>query len=92
MFTRVVRFTDVTAERVRDLEARISAADGPPPGVNGTGIQLLFDEDQATAVVLQAFASKEDMAAAEAVLDAMDPGDTPGDRVSVDRCEVRMER
>jgi hypothetical protein len=32
------------------------------------------------------------MAAAEAIFDAMDPGETPGVRVSVDRCEVRVDR
>ena len=61
MHIRVVRFTEVTAERVEGLVAQISEADGPPPGVNTTGLQLLFDEGQGTAVVLQLFGSAEDM-------------------------------
>jgi hypothetical protein len=32
------------------------------------------------------------MAAAEAVFDAMDASDTPGTRVSVDRCAIKLER
>jgi hypothetical protein len=41
--------------------------------------------------VIQLFETAEDMAAAESPLDAMDPGDTPGTRASVDRCEIKAE-
>jgi hypothetical protein len=92
MYVRVVRFADVSAERMDGLEARIDEAGGPPPGVNATGLQVLFDADQGTAVVLQLFPTAEDMAAAEAVFDAMDPSDTPGTRTSIDRCELKLER
>ena len=50
MHVRVVRFTDVTAERVQQLVARIEESAGPPAGVRSTGIQLLFDESQGTAL------------------------------------------
>jgi len=92
MFVRVVRFADVSAERMDGLEARIDESDGPPPGVNTTELKVLFDADQGTAVVLQFFATAEDMAAAEEVFDAMDASDTPGTRTSVDRCEIKLER
>jgi hypothetical protein len=92
MFVRVVRFTDVTKERIEQLSSNIEGSDGPPPGVPSTGIQVLFDEGQGTAVVTQLFDSAEDMAAAESVFDAMDPTDTPGTRASVDRCELKIER
>jgi len=92
MFVRVVRFTDVTQERVDQLVSRIEGSDGPPEGIPSTGIQLLFDADQGTAVVTQLFDSAEDMAAAEAAFDAMDPGETPGTRASVDRCEMKVEQ
>jgi len=92
MFVRVVRFTDVTQERVDQLVAQIEGSDGPPPGIPSTGIQLLFDADQGTAVVTQLFDSAEDMAAAEAAFDAMDSGETPGTRASVDRCELKVEQ
>ena len=92
MFVRVVRFTDVTAERVKGLVAQIEEAEGPPPGVNTTGIQLLFDEAQGTAVVLQLFDSAEDMRVGGEVFAAMDPGETPGTRASVDVCEIKLDR
>src|SRR4051812_36050110 len=57
VYVRVVRFTDVTPERVEELVARIEQEDGPPPGVPVKGLQMLFDADQGTAVVLQHFDS-----------------------------------
>ena len=61
MYVRVVRFTDVSAERIQGLRARIEASEGPPPGVPATGLKMLFDEAQGTAVVLQYFETAEDM-------------------------------
>lgn len=92
MFVRVVRFADVSAERMDGLEARIDESDGPPPGVDATELRVLFDADQGTAVVLQFFATAEDMEAAEAVFDAMDASETPGTRTSIDRCAVKYTR
>ncbi len=91
MHVRVVRFTDVSAERMEGLLARIKEAGGPPPGVPSTGLTMLFDEAAGTAVVLQQFATAEDMAAAAKVMSAMDPSETPGTRSSVDACELKLE-
>src|SRR5262245_34951085 len=92
VYVRVVRFADVNKERVDSLLARVDEAEGPPPGVSATGFQMLLDEAQGTAVVLQFFDTAEDMAASDAAFDAMDPGETPGTRTSVDRCAVAFER
>jgi hypothetical protein len=92
MYVRVVRFTDATAERIDALVARIEGADGPPPGVPAIGLQILFDADQGTAVVLQSFATAEDMAAGAEALSAMDASDTPGTRASVDMSEQKLDR
>ncbi len=92
MFVRTVRFTDVTADRIDATLARIEASDGPPPDVPATGLQILFDADQGTAVVLQFFDTADDMAAGDRAFAAMDPSETPGTRVSVDRCELKLER
>ncbi len=92
MYVRAVRFTDVSAERIQELLARIEESDGPPPGVNATGLELLFDEAQGTAVVLQQFESAEDMETGARVFSEMDPSETPGARASVDMCEVKLER
>ncbi|MDX6340950.1 MAG: hypothetical protein QOH87_1088 [Trebonia sp.] len=91
MHVRVVRFTDVSAERMQELLARVKEAGGPPPGVPSTGLTVLFDEQQGTAVVLQYFATAEDMDAGGKVFAAMDSAETPGVRASVDACEVKVE-
>jgi hypothetical protein len=91
MFVRVVRFTDVTAERIDRLRAQIEQADGPPPGVPTTALRVLFDEGQGTAIVLQYFDSAEDMAEGARVFSAMEPGETPGTRDSVDMCEIKID-
>ena len=92
MHVRVVRFTDVTAERVTAMLARVEQSDGPPPDVPITGLQMYFDADQGTAVVLQMFDSAEDMRAGGEAMGRIDAGDTPGTRVSVDLCELKLER
>jgi hypothetical protein len=89
---RVVRFTDVDPERVKQLVTRLDEAEGPPPGVAATGIQMLLDESQGSAVVLQFFENAEDMAAAEEAFSSMDASETPGTRASVDRTELKAER
>ena len=91
MYVRVVRFTDVTSERMDALIAEIEQAEGPPPGIPTTGLQVLVDAEQGTAVVLQLFDTADDMRVGEQGFSAMDPAETPGTRVSVDRCELRLE-
>ncbi|HEY2282119.1 MAG TPA: hypothetical protein VGH60_01055 [Solirubrobacteraceae bacterium] len=90
-YVRVVRFTGVDAERMKTMLARINEAGGPPPGVTTTGLQVLHDEQQDTAVVLQSFATAQDMSAAAQVFSAMDASDTPGTRATVDMCELKLE-
>lgn len=92
MFVRAVRFTDVSAERMQELTARVEESDGPPPGIPSTGLKVLLDEAQGTALVLQYFDSAEDMEAGAKVFSAMDSAETPGTRASVDMCEVKIER
>jgi hypothetical protein len=91
MYARVVRFTDVDPDHLASRISDIDASDGPPVDIPAKGIQILHDPDQRTAVVIQLFETADDMSAAEAPLDQMDPGDTPGTRASIDRCEIRAE-
>jgi hypothetical protein len=51
----------------------------------------MFDGAQGTAVVLQEFATAEDMSAGARVFSAMDASETPGARASVDMCELKLE-
>jgi hypothetical protein len=91
MHARVVRFTDVDPDHLAERLAAVEASDGPPVDIPAKGIQILHDPDQRTAVVIQLFETADDMAAAEGPLEQMDPGDTPGTRASVDRCEIKVE-
>ncbi len=91
MYARVVRFTDVDPEHLAGRLAEAEQRGRPPVDIPVKQVQLLHDEDQRTALVIQLFETAEDMAAAEGPLDAMDPGDTPGTRASVDRCEIKAE-
>ena len=92
MYARVVRFTDVSADRIAAIEARVEESGGPPEGVKATGMQLLYDADQSTAIFIASFATEQDMRDADAIFREMDSTDTPGTRASIDQCEVKMER
>jgi hypothetical protein len=91
MYVRVVRFTGVDSQRIKDLLARIDESGGPPEGVPTTGLRVLVDESQGTAVVEQYFETAEDMEVGARAFSAMDPGETPGTRASVDMCELKLE-
>jgi hypothetical protein len=91
MYARVVRFTDVKPDRIAEIQKQAEEAGGPPEGVPSTGIQILVDESQGTAVVVQLFDTEEDMLKGEEVLEQMDSSDTPGTRASVDKGEVKLD-
>jgi hypothetical protein len=91
VYVRVVRFTGVNAERLEELLARIKEANGPPEGVPTTGLRILLDKDQGTAVVEQYFETAEDMEVGGQAFSAMDSAETPGTRTSVDMCELKLE-
>ena len=66
--------------------------EGPPPGVDASGVEVFVDEGQGTAVFVAYFETEEKMRKASAVFEAMDASDTPGTRASVDACEVKVQR
>jgi hypothetical protein len=90
LYARVVRFTEVDPDHLAGRVAEAESREGPPVDIPAKSVQILHDADQQTAVVIQLFETAEDMAAAEAPLDTMDPADTPGTRASIDRCEIRQ--
>ena len=92
MYARVVRFTDVTPERIDEIVGRIESEDGPPPGVRASAMKLVFDEGQSTAVFVAFFESEEDMRTADETFKQMDASETPGTRASIDQGEVKIER
>ena len=91
MYARIVRFTDVGPDRVQATLARINESGGPPPGVSISRLQMFYDSDQRTAVVIQHFDSASDMAESARIFDAMDASETPGTRGSVDTCELTLD-
>ena len=92
MHARVVRFTDVTPERIANLVSTVEESGGPPPGVDSSGMKLLYDADQGTAVFVGFFENEQKLREADAIFDQMDSGDTPGTRASIDRCDVMIEK
>ena len=91
MYVRVVRFTGVNAERLEELLARIKESGGRPEGIPTTGLRILLDKDQGTAVVEQYFETAADMDIGGQAFSAMDSAETPGTRTSVDMCELKLE-
>jgi hypothetical protein len=91
MHARVVRFTNVTPERIEAVQKRVEEAGGPPEGVESTGFKLLHDDSQGTAIFIGFFDDEQKLRKSSEVLEAMEPGDTPGERASVDLCEVKVE-
>ena len=59
MHARVVRFTDVSPERIDEIIARVEENDGPPEGVESTGMKLLYDADQSTALFIGFFHERD---------------------------------
>ena len=92
MYARAVRFTDVTPERIDEITKRVEESDGPPEGVPASGMKLLYDESQSTAIFIGFFDSEDDLRQGNEALEQMDASDTPGTRASVDLCEVKIER
>ena len=60
MYARVVRFTEVTAERISEIVAQVEEREGPPPGVDATGIELFVDKAQGMATFVGYLETAED--------------------------------
>ena len=91
MFVRVVRFTGVTPERIAEMRSSVGESDGPPEGVPITGLQVVYDESQGIAVVIQLFDTADDLRTGAEALGKMDPADTPGTRATVEAGEVVVD-
>jgi hypothetical protein len=90
MYARVVRFTDVDTSQLDRIKNEV-ANNEPPEGMPPTKLQIVVDESQGTAAVMQFYGSEADMQKADEVMNAMDSSQTPGTRASVDKGEVVVE-
>src|SRR5260221_13863921 len=89
MYVRTVRFTDVSAERMQELLARIEESDGPPPGVPATGLKILFDGAQGTAEVFPKFGKAGDIEAGRQAFNATDSSEAARTRATGEKGEVK---
>ena len=73
MYARVVRFTDATPEQIAAVVSRVEESDGPPPGVDSVGMQLMVDERQGTAIFIGLFDDEQKLRDANAILERWTP-------------------
>ena len=93
MYARVARWEGLDADSIRGFSQMIESSDGPPPGVQSSGIMVLSDVEKGVNVVIGLFDSEEDMRAGDAALRAMDrPADAKGEITSIDFYEVTANR
>jgi hypothetical protein len=86
---RVVKFDGVSADHMQALRQRMEAEE-KPEGLPATEMMVLHDADAGQAYAIVFFANEEDYATGDATLNAMEPGDTPGKRASVQKCTVAV--
>jgi hypothetical protein len=84
---RVVTFDGVSSERMEEMKRQMDEG-GRPDDVPATEIVVLHDPDSEKSLVVLFFDSEEDYDRADAALNAMPAGDTPGQRTSVGKYQV----
>ncbi len=84
---RVVAFDGVDSGRMAQLKQRLES-EPRPDDLPATEIMILHDAEKSRSLAVVFFENEADYAAGDAALSAMDRGDTPGNRVSVDRYDV----
>ena len=84
---RVVSFNGVSKDRVAEMQREMQDEE-QPEGLNATEIIMLHDPDGDRSLVILFFENEDDYRAGDAILDAMSPGETPGQRSGVDKYHV----
>ena len=90
-YARVVAFEGVDKGRMDEMREQISQ-DERPADIPASEILVLHDADAERALVVVFFETEDDYRQGDSALNAMDPGDTPGRRASVDKYEVALRR
>ncbi len=93
MYARVARWEGADADGLRKAAKRMNeeAASGPPPGVPAKSFRLLIDPEGGRALAIALFETEDDMRKGDEALNAMDPEDPVGQRVSVEMYEVAVD-
>ena len=86
---RAVTFDGVTPDRMEEMRAQMQGSERPE-GLPASEIVVLHDADAEQALVLLFFDNEEDYAKGDATLNAMDSGETPGQRTGVTKYDVAV--
>jgi hypothetical protein len=88
---RVVTFEGVSKERMDEMNREMQEGD-QPDDIPATEVVVLHDSETEKSLVVLFFDSEDDYKRADAALNAMPAGDTPGRRTSVTRYDVAFRR
>jgi hypothetical protein len=88
---RVVTFENVDSNRMAELEQEMQSGQ-PPEGLEPQEIIVLHDPAASTSMVILFFEDEEAYGRGDEVLNAMPSGDTPGQRTSVSKHDVRFRQ
>ena len=84
---RVVTFDGVDANRMREMQQEMEGQERPED-VPAKEFVVLHDAEAEKSLVILFFDNEDDYARADAALNAMPAGDTPGQRTSVTKYDV----
>jgi hypothetical protein len=86
---RAVTFDGVDKNRIEELKQEIEQ-DQRPDDIPASEIVVLHDPEAQKSLVVLFFENEDDYARGDAALNAMPPGDTPGQRTSVTKYDVAI--
>jgi len=93
MYARVSRWEGLDQEAIRRFADMINSSEGPPEGVNSSGIMVLSDPAGGRNLVIGLFDTEEDLRAGDAALRAMDrPAEATGEITATEFYEVTADR
>ena len=84
---RVVEFEGVTRERLEEQNRQMEGS-GPPEGFPPAEFVMLHDAAAEKSLVIFFLENEADYEQADAILNAMPAGDTPGERTGVAKYDV----
>ena len=86
---RVVSFDGVTGDRIEEMRGQIDSGQ-PPEDLPAKEIIVLHDPEGEKSLVILFFETEDDYRRGDETLNAMDTGETPGQRTSVARYDVAI--
>jgi hypothetical protein len=93
MFARVATFENAELDQVNAAVAAINGSDGPPEGLESTGITVFADPGSGKVIVAGFFATREAMERGHAMLSQMSPpAGSFGKQTAVDLMDVVAQR